>query len=765
MSNSAVQAQWSLNQTAGSVVSMTMGTLAALTSDNVQPVAYLACEKFGATLAICVDTVRKVEAAVVPSRPPAAVEFLKAYVGFFSNDCATRLGESKAGVRFLALATALVSTVSLFEAASVVDLMLRASTSDLTLLPSTRHLKDLLMSLEPRCHRAGFADEVLGWQILLQQTALPLIELEPGHGTDRKAMAVVLLETGPSPEMVYRLVDAFRQLTGVGPSAVTGVTVRSSTAVPWVIAFTKWCLGAPPRVSFDGQRSEDILPSESPVTLLIPGSARDVGPETGLHVAIHYDIDRPTELVAQSTESHWRGMVSIRSYGELLLQKLGFESDLQHHVLHEALGCAIPQCLELLNFSCFVPFSGDASAAASLHLPSFFRTLDRSLGHYRLRPLPNTRKIAAVYETLFGLPRIADFGTADTARLVGDYPLVKLYLGELQSRCSCSDCDAGYDAKPSVNPFIGSICECKRFYNRLSHAAAVVLVLSLFDSACDDESPLQLSTHSIARMSDDLRDLTTRAIYKVLRNGHGIETEVSHLHVLARHMVGHEDMDTEDDAIITSAKGQVVYPTLFETQYVEREGYMALSCLSGVLRHGKEVYTRAVSSSRSASTFRASDPFRLEDAPPVLTPANLFPHLESYWEITELDVDFLGCMLMVRSKTDPLVFWRMMPQCALFGLRNGLLLEACHHEAGAALPQPDQSASYLRSFQDDPAVDASLAGGRVGVMAVHRADNLRLASVISMYNRPSRFFVLRAGACLACCLKLCRMADIKYLIL
>ena len=74
---------------------MTIGFLAALTNDNVQPIACLACGKFGPTLAINPGTALKIES-------------------------------------------------SLFKAACAHDMTLTSSTPDLGNLPRIQYLKDLL---------------------------------------------------------------------------------------------------------------------------------------------------------------------------------------------------------------------------------------------------------------------------------------------------------------------------------------------------------------------------------------------------------------------------------------------------------------------------------------------------------------------------------------------------------------------------------------------------------------------------------------------
>lgn len=95
------------------------------------------------------------------------VRFLKAKVGFLKHDCAVQLGSTQAGLRFLALAAALISSLPVYEGAEALMLMFEATTSDNRLLPTTRHLADLMSNLEVRCRLSGFGDVVYGYSSVI----------------------------------------------------------------------------------------------------------------------------------------------------------------------------------------------------------------------------------------------------------------------------------------------------------------------------------------------------------------------------------------------------------------------------------------------------------------------------------------------------------------------------------------------------------------------------------------------------------------------
>jgi hypothetical protein len=170
MANPTLQLQWSLNQTVDSSITLARGIIRAATHDNVQPLALAACERFGTTIAMCDESTRKIEDLIRKVTAPSVVKFLKAQVGYSPDDSAAQLSRSQAGVRFLALVAPFICTMSLFDGALALEAMLRTSAVDTTLLPTARQLQDLLAALEHRLARSGFADTLLGWELLLPRT-------------------------------------------------------------------------------------------------------------------------------------------------------------------------------------------------------------------------------------------------------------------------------------------------------------------------------------------------------------------------------------------------------------------------------------------------------------------------------------------------------------------------------------------------------------------------------------------------------------------
>jgi hypothetical protein len=120
----AVTAQWALNETTDSAIVIGKGVLRAATSDNVQPLAIIAAEAFGATIAMCRETQMKVEKHAKKNHNSYVVEFLRSSIGYAKDDCAIQLASSNSGLRFLGLAATLLCTEDNFTAAQALEVMI-----------------------------------------------------------------------------------------------------------------------------------------------------------------------------------------------------------------------------------------------------------------------------------------------------------------------------------------------------------------------------------------------------------------------------------------------------------------------------------------------------------------------------------------------------------------------------------------------------------------------------------------------------------------
>lgn len=120
-----VSANWSLNESAKDFIGISRGIVQAATTDNVQPLALAAVEAFGTTVAIAPRNLVLVEQVAGRRGTSAVLQFLQAQVGWRANDSSSHLAKSDGGLRFLGLATALLTLRNGFECAQILDSLLR----------------------------------------------------------------------------------------------------------------------------------------------------------------------------------------------------------------------------------------------------------------------------------------------------------------------------------------------------------------------------------------------------------------------------------------------------------------------------------------------------------------------------------------------------------------------------------------------------------------------------------------------------------------
>jgi hypothetical protein len=84
-----VTGTWNIDRSAADLVSVGKGALVAAATENVQPIAIIACEKFGNTLAMCDSTINTIQANVVPPPMTPMLRVAKFYLGFPERDCAS----------------------------------------------------------------------------------------------------------------------------------------------------------------------------------------------------------------------------------------------------------------------------------------------------------------------------------------------------------------------------------------------------------------------------------------------------------------------------------------------------------------------------------------------------------------------------------------------------------------------------------------------------------------------------------------------------
>ena len=706
---------WSLDSTASTTISVAKGVIRAATSDNVQPLALIACEKFGATLAMCPETNKKMEDLIIKVSGPKFVRFMTAQIGYSRNDCATQLSRSLAGVQFLGLAAALVSSVGMFEGADALSAMLMASASDKTLLPTVRQLKDLLGAMEHRLNRSGFTEMLVGYQILLVKS----LNLHRDQNNDPHHKLAEFLRY-PGADGISKLVEAFRELNRLGDA--TAITIRATSCAPWVMAFTRWCLGIPPSAYLpDGKALLDQR--DSRVTLF----TSDEENASILEIAVQRSIGSPGDLLKSKASSRkFSGMVTVECFGQLRCQEMGGERSDAYKAMSEALPYALKQICELL-----IP-PGPIRSHNVTAMNGYAEFVSIPLFESRTQPFPKDAIISATLTRFLNSESHKYLQNLKEGCLISDLPLVRLHLDRLAKNCTCKECQT-HAKKP------GLYCEKGLFLSTITRCAAYILALSLYENS---------ETLTVLFHTGDRRYGTNSfgsAIDAIINQGKPAVCRAEDILVWALAKVGHKTEDVKDQNWVTSCfKGQAVYPKLFESRSICQPGFLTLSWAPGLLFFSGETYDRAIGP-QSRQKMLPPDPVSTE----VSRPLNLVPNMKMEWKVVRRDG-----------------YLEIYPVCGqyvgqafkvLANLADGLILRGCPHDSSSPLERPDMLAYYKGSFSSTKDQERQ---GRVGVVAVDGDAGLRMFAM----SGPTEPFVIRSDACLQCCLDLCRKFHYNSLI-
>ncbi|KAI5460529.1 hypothetical protein BGZ63DRAFT_454790 [Mariannaea sp. PMI_226] len=697
----------------------------------------MACEQFGNTLAISQDTVIKIEHCVVLTPEPAILTFLKSTVGYSANDCISYLSKSLAGLQFLGLATALVTFTDLYRAAGALQAMLVCTAKDKTLVPTVRQVKDLLVSIEPRCHRAGFADDAFGWELLLARHPM----LRCGQG-DTYPNGIL---QAPGDHALENLVDALRQLNRIGAADIVRVTVRTTSCAAWTIAFVKWSLGCPPSV-VSGDTNVPILEQpESRVTVIIPTDVQDKNWD--FSITIHSSIHGPSNLVAASQQEPTAGMISLQTYGQLLLQRYDFDVRFTRKAFQEAIPYSLHTAMKRLSRSPVFPKSSvdDTGASRNFEKTGQEKGVRRQkippasfVDALRLNPFRGESSISRIYELLFKekLDLIRTQGGIDISNLPDVKPLLK--------DCGCRNCNSV--TFTDINRF--GPCLEGMFKYQLDGIVGELLALSLFD--CPDL--LQVSSDALGGHYGFSGLSATRLPY----NQGDRNIELSNLLDRTMQILGHRvRMMDGHHWVISSAKGQAVWPTIYEVPSYGKRGYLSLSWHPGVVSHQGETYNLANFNGSSLSKLD-TDPITRISKNEVQKPCNLCPGLRLDWTVSASE-NSLHVALSVESDSKKYRSTFFDPTDALKTLANALLVEHCRQDTNAKL---DSSNLLLKFSGPLEPVDEK---AEVSVVAVDGDDGLRFMALCAAEGGCP--VVLRNRACLACCLEVCQNTGSKVVIL
>jgi hypothetical protein len=756
-SNSAVvTAQWQLNETADSAIAIAKGVLKAATSDNVQPVAIIAADAFGATLAMCRETQMKVEQAARKNHTSYIVEFLKSSIGYAKDDCAIQLCSSSTGVRFLGLAAALLCTADTFTASQALELMITSSAGRGQILPTTTQLRDLLAALEYKLNRTGFAQSVLGWETFMT---------EHPEVPDELRILNRLTIDHPSVEALQAIVDGLRTLDRIGNT--TSLQIKAGTCCPWVIAFIKWCLGEPPKIILEDGTvlieqpharvtvvaiMKPIRPAYNQkdatvhVDVMMMG-ARDVDFE----ISMYQDLKDPSQILTYSGQDQrpWFGMVPIEMYGRKRLR----EYDLLGNT---AFYQAISHSIKLVT--------SKVQAHHPQHRPLKFGEADvlrsddewtgplpETLSKYRTTMFPRDRDLKETLNKFLNHPENPNAILAELkdGQSIMSLPLVDVHMRALKEDCKCEACSGDLG---------DSLAECLKikFTDILTQLTAEVIALSLFDTT----EPILIYSGGarVPGVKSLDRNTFITAIEEILLGQASASCSAAEIVRLALDLIGHNAASKlgQRQWIASEARGQVVYPQIFDATILDTQAVLKLGGAPGKIFHDGSKFDLVLGG--TGRQWDAAAKSKCWNERPVDSIVNLIPTEQLAWQVSKGDGTLhLACGTTNTSKV-------FNPHQILEALAQSMFLRSCSHPEDSILETSDAFSFYITPLYSNVGYNnfqtPSVFAGRIGVVAVAGNDGLRLLALAC--GKPG---LIRGKACLQCCLDLCRQAGIEYIVL
>ncbi|KAI1128634.1 hypothetical protein F5Y10DRAFT_291919 [Nemania abortiva] len=749
MSNQLVQAQWSLNETSDSVYSIARGVLQAATSDNIQPLAIMACEQFGNTLAISQETRLRIERTVLPTPEPVTIRFLKAKVGFMKHDCATQLGSNQAGLRFLALAAALITSIPPFHCAKALMLMLENTTPDKRLLPTTRHLADLMSSLEGRCSRSGFADIVYGYNSVIEGAYRQKVHEydDGGHKT-------------PDSEGLSALIDACRHLQRIGDHATVSVVVETRECAAWVAAFAKWSLESPPSIFFDDK--QPILPQPGSLfTIIIPLRRDRKGVK--IKIAKTHELDSIQDLIVScSAQFKVNNRVPSKFYGSFIVGRR-----IKHQLTMDALLAALPLAITIIHNK--IRANTDRSPETFLGPQPFTITQPNIF--------PSTDVLFKTMSLLFGLAPDFPFASLSSAKSFRDLPEVEHYLSiaGVGARYKGYSVDGTIDLSevpwwakndnasqlPSHSPsdsyglnqpdLESTPGDLEYLARELTVVCIRVLLLSLFDDTEDlrfaDQQGFYGPESPDSLYKPMLDALTTTSRFQLV----DIEEVIAQARMLITGGVGTSVVNNTYQNLVWSTGTHVFWYSILDDFSPKSAGTHRITSSRGRLMFERETYqTVDDDNMKYFSTTKEAESS-------VDFSVQLFSvNLGIRWQVTALLDNMRAALILVRRQNPETSYGSASPLRAIEQQPKRCILVSCGHSMNTAVRNPETRWKYIFPGASNP---PETNPGIINVCPTNGVGELQmyylawLGFILAGEPEFSKTnIIIRQRACLDCCI-------------
>ena len=755
---SVLSMQWSLNESSSGVLAMTRGLIKATTSDNIQPLALMACEQFGTTLPMSTETRLKME-MVARKKHSTTLDFIKCQVGFSEGDSADYLSRTDGGVRFLGLAATLCSLRSSIAAAQMLEGMVRETAKDKQLLPTLLQYKSLLDALEPKLASSDFANSMLGWA-----TVCSAVKDRSLSGCFYKA---------PGTIQIQSLMQALAQCFRLG-EACTVLVESAFVYFPWTIAFVKWFIGMPPLVR---TAKEVLLSVPNPLVTISEEEPGNLGFAFTYRVSLTRKVDNIKVLIHQDDRAHCldlAGLVDVDIWMERRVSN------------YEQTFSPGPDFRDVVQKSLWLIIEVLPERGLFLSNPKKLKFHAR-IEECQAYPFASLEKRLLAVRYLLKdkvFPRNHMYSHERwKSEVRGIYSKCIRCAKEAEGEANCHMEKLPHSSF-CYSTFVGSIAAdllalCLIVCNRDSPPPKVHLrqrdlgfdYISrrykspeegtdfAFGSCYEDDCADDFCVEGPAWV-DVVRDNWWRIISNApigLSITHSAEGVFHHV----VHLLGHEteSQPNETASIIVSERhGQVIYPAIIEASTPIRVGYLSLNFFQGTLRWSGAVISNLATTKETSSYYQGGtrdvllSPLGAEYAPKkaIPKPASFF-----IWCFNDRAMDKLR---LAYGRDHEIPLWQLIN-----GLSTTVFSPPCSHS-------DDTSAGELGdSFKLRPINSSSFFCSTYfhltepSLIPVHKSGLMQLVQ-IAILEGLGKSAVLHWKGCIACALKLCEDVRLKTVI-
>ena len=355
--------------------------------------------------------------------------------------------------------------------------------------------------------------------------------------------------------------DGLRQIARIGDEETTHIEIRSNFCSPWVIAFIKWCLGVTPSIFLEDGTS--LLESPHSKISIIASPADSTS--DSFQILITGAVQNLTDLISfpNVRMNYAPQMVSIDIFGKKTL----YSKDLDTEVAYRAVCQAVPYCVHKVLQNLKFGQISDGSYPQDTQQPNT-----------HLNPFPRVKTIMSMASRILDQSTTAVSRVLEMGMIITDLPVVKLHCEQLCQECACHKCGATGSRQTNESSF--QRCHPADFLRQLASITAEIMALSLFD---DSESLLILTNPSTSMQPSSgepyFKTSFEKQIHPIFVSDSQQYCDIDVLFCFTMGFVGPGPipLDSGGTACVASgSRGQVVYPRIYETCQVDRNGCLRL---------------------------------------------------------------------------------------------------------------------------------------------------------------------------------------------